>query len=834
MQHPSSVDAYLRHGWKLIPIPPGRKGPVTKGWNQHSALLCSQADLPHGWGIGLAHSYTGTMALDVDDWNRAARELASEGIDLQALYDAPDAVVVDSGRQGHGKLLYAMPMGIPMQSAKLMDRRFNFEKGVEESYNYLDFRCATSEGLTVQDVLPPSIHPDTGQPYRWAGRGHWMRLPTIPHDLMQFWQRRLEASVSLTPSNTDTISDSDVEWDVIRDALKHISPDCSREEWITVGMALHYAGAATNQVEEAAETWNQWSAQSATKYPGARGMATQWRSFNVSKTNKVKLGSLFRMATNAGWVKPMPDVTQMFSETEVKAPVQLTNDLRPPPPELDLSLVPQVIRRRAEEIGKGVGCDPMVPLFAGIAAVCGAVDSRTRLQIKPGFKVPPLLWCMTIGEPADKKSPGSRPMFKVLDMLEHEDRPRYRQALQMFEAEQARYEATRKAFLDAAKDVNALLSGEMPNGYGDAPMEPKPLKIVVQDITSQKLVRHAADMPRGLLCYLDEMHSWAEKIVDPRSGEVRSAWTQSYEGERYEIDRVGAGTITAENFSVSIYGNIQPHVFSNVVGALSKDGLLQRFIPVVLRAGMTRKGKPLPDEMTNIGEYEQMIRTIYGMPAMTYHLSPEAVKLYDEFQDWYETQRADERLLRSGPIFMTAFGKVEGLTGRLALVWHMMSEPFSQQVSAETMRQVIQLVRSYVIPAFRYTYDSDLGGVSGFDQWIADYVIQHADMATITLSEIKRSARRQIEKMSTWSAQEMIIVSMHPLQQAGWVARYDDGSQENRGIAQWAVNPALREMFADHRRAVIEAKQRQMDQIQRNRNSPVPKVHGYEGELKQA
>ena len=43
----------------------------------------------------------------------------------------------------------------------------------------------------------------------------------------------------------------------------------------------------------------------------------------------------------------------------------------------------------------------------------------------------------------------------------------------------------------------------------DLPPAPVPTKIVVQDITSQKLIRHCAERPRGLLCYLDEMHAWA-------------------------------------------------------------------------------------------------------------------------------------------------------------------------------------------------------------------------------------------------------------------------------------------------------------------------------------
>lgn len=57
----------------------------------------------------------------------------------------------------------------------------------------LEFRCGTVDGLTVQDLLPPSIHPDTGLPYRWGGKGNWRQIPEIPAALLIAWQHELVA-----------------------------------------------------------------------------------------------------------------------------------------------------------------------------------------------------------------------------------------------------------------------------------------------------------------------------------------------------------------------------------------------------------------------------------------------------------------------------------------------------------------------------------------------------------------------------------------------------------------------------------------------------------------
>lgn len=811
-QHPASVDAYIRAGWNLVPIPPNTKGPEHKGWNIRENCLKSSTQLPPGWGIGLAHAYSGTMALDIDEWDTAAFMLMMQGIDLVALYNAPDAVIVDSGRQGHGKLLYSMPFGLQLPSKKINhDKRTIYE-----------LRCGTANGLTVQDVLPPSIHPDTKQPYRWAGNGNWTRLPTIPDSILKLWMASIETD---TRQQVDEPVSAD--WNEIRDALKHISPDCSRDEWVTVGMALHFAGNSTGNEHYAMQLWDEWS-QPSDKYPGANAIAGQWGSFRTDKATKVRLGSLFKLARDAGWLGVMPDVATLFNEVKPEEPTLVTAQLRPPPPDLDFDLIPDPLRQTALDIGESVGCDPMVPLFAGIAAISGAIDARTRLELRPGFKVPPILWVMTIGDPADKKTPGSTPLFNILRTLEQEDRPRYKQALQIFEALEARHEADRKAYLDAARDVDTMLSGQMPHGYGDAPKAPTPLRVVVQDVTSQKLVRVAADNPRGVLCYLDEMNSWAQKLTDPRSIESVSTWTTAYESTYYKLDRVGAGEIEVENYAVSMYGNIQPRVFAEHVTKLSQDGLLQRFIPIVLRGNMTRLGRPSRDRQVSLAAYEMLVRSVFGMPAMTYAMSPEAEAKYVEFQQWYHARLKDERLLKSNDVYLQAFGKMEGLAGRLVLVMHMMMNPYSMQVSADTVDRAIQLTRDYIIPAMRYTYNGELVGANSFDQWVTEHIIQYADQPIITLSDIRRNARRQIEKMTKQAQIDSIMSAMYPLEKAGWVARMDDGAREAQGVVQWGINPNLLEQFADHRRNVIAAKQRMMDHVYRDAVKKKPKVYGHE------
>ena len=215
----TGFDPYVRQGWHLAPIPPNTKGPKLPGWNRRENTITDLNQIPPGYGVGLCHAYSGTMALDIDDWDRAVFEFAKYDIDLPALYAAPDAVIIDSGREGHGKLIYAMPFGMSLTSKKLIE---TMPDGTKR--NYIDFRCATASGLTVQDVLPPTVHPVTCKPYQWAGKGDWRNLPLIPQKLLDCWQSLLAKDVERIIMHPGTVNAS---WDEIKQALDHTNPDLS-------------------------------------------------------------------------------------------------------------------------------------------------------------------------------------------------------------------------------------------------------------------------------------------------------------------------------------------------------------------------------------------------------------------------------------------------------------------------------------------------------------------------------------------------------------------------------------------------------------------------------
>jgi KaiC/GvpD/RAD55 family RecA-like ATPase len=184
---------YVRAGLALVPIPRGQKKPVIDNWQIRDNCIRTEtaARKINGGNIGLAHAYSIpiTGALDIDNYEKALTWLAAKGVDLVALLTADDAVQITSDRDNRAKLLYRLPR--MLQTIKLDE-------------DGLEFRCASSRGTTVQDVLPPSIHPDTKRPYQWAGMGDWRSIPDIPPTLLSVWDSLTSRTAAPPPTGQQT------------------------------------------------------------------------------------------------------------------------------------------------------------------------------------------------------------------------------------------------------------------------------------------------------------------------------------------------------------------------------------------------------------------------------------------------------------------------------------------------------------------------------------------------------------------------------------------------------------------------------------------------------
>lgn len=777
---PSSASTYINHGWKLCPIPEGLKGPQQAGWNKVENAL---TEAPTVGGVGLLHAYSGTAALDIDHYELAKTWLAERGVDLDELGGAPNAVAIDSGNPGHGKLIFTLPFPLPSK------------KIIIDGVTALELRCATANGLSVQDVLPPSKHP-SGSTYRWAGRGNWQSLPEIPAQLLTIWGDLLQQDSQRTITIEGTVPAS---LDEMKSALYAIPADCDRKMWIDCGMALAQSGHA-----DALALWNEWSAQGK-KYPGEREIVKQWQSFKPLPTG-INIGTLFHHAALSGWRRPTPNMAELFKPIEVTETVEqaihrIEEHARIP--SCDLTLWPSVLVRRAVEIAKEVGCDPVVPLIAGLLAVSGASNKQSSLIINPSWRVPPTFWAMTIGLPSDKKTPGSKPMFTPLRKLEMEDRDRYQTEMLLWQGKEARHAAEMKHYRDWEASAEASMPNAVPPKVTPLPPQPQPLRLVISDATTQKVVTMSENRPHGFLLYLDEMNRWLTKLGDTRTTDDRGCWIQGYETGPYSMDRMGSGTTIVENMALSLYGNCQPEVFRQNVTNTSSDGILQRFMPIVLNPSLNAQWQDaLPPFLSCEGEYEQLVRKVYSLPKFEYVFEDTAKEYFREkFSQWCLELRESERIINSSMSYQTALGKIEGNCARLILLFHLIENPYCPAISMETTVRACTVFKSFFVPSLRYVFLEVGEQKDPIYRKIFNLVTQWASAKeTVSLSDLRRAVPND---QDSWKNDQRIRVAMDELATVGYVSMFQDHPR----YPVWTINPAVAQLFAEHRKQLIKAKQ---------------------------
>ena len=801
--HPSSFNAYINQGWKLTTIEPRSKVPNTKGWNEKDNHIKQSDEIPPGYGCGLLHAYSGTMALDIDDVKESRSLLKSVGVDLDELLLSDDAVAIDSGKTGRAKLLYAMPKGVALPSKSF---RHRLQDGSETTT--LELRCATKDGKSVQDVLPPSVHPEMLRPYQWGGKGDWALLPTIPRKLLDWWKDIIAQDEvdDTTPRNDN----GEINWSEIMKCLTFIDPNLDYHSWVAVGMGLHDAGVRSGDPVKAYKMFDTWSSMGH-GYQGRDATSAKWKSF--SSERGVTIGTVLQRAHEGGYRSPHIDVSHMFTPIKsdiAKDPFSILEAQRP---KLNLDFIPRALRDRVEEVRIDMGTDPIVSVAAGLAAACGVADIRSELHMGGTWKVPPVLWVMTVGEVGEKKTPASAPFFKIFQKLKEEAIDENKSNLRKWRVKEAKHAVQNKLYLKECltEKTDEELAALCPD---DIPPKPEPFRISVGDITSQKLTRMAAHQPRGLICILDELNGWFKRVTDERSGEDRSSWVTSFECGFYEADRVADGSWNVPRYGVSFYGNVQPKIFAARFDQLKDDGLLQRFIPFIIDPDEAELRDPVDAVLSNGHVWEGVVRRIFAAPPMQYKLTQGAYAAFREFEKFTLRQKKNNYVLNTDDSLMGSFAKNDGMVGRLALVFHLIDTPTAEFVQKETMEMAINFVRYYLRPSVKYLY-GEVGGINGdnYERYMGELLIHICHKSEITSTEIKARSRGQFYKMKIASNDDAKIrciwEAMQKYEALGWVIL----TTETPKRCTWSINPHLKTVFAERKERIRIAKAESQDMI---------------------
>ena len=281
------IDKYVTQGLALIPIPRGQKAPIIADWNLKENVITNtkQTSSLNNINVGLAHAYCTpepTCAIDFDDFVKAKHWFHENHIHIERYIEADNAVHIRSGRPNRMKLLYRLPNVLRTHVIK------------DEEQTILEFRCATRQGLTVQDVLPPSIHPETSQPYTWGGKGSYQNIPMIPEDIHNLWKLKLIALQNNTKPTVSTQPESPKNVATLINALDQISSDCDYESYRNIVWAIKSTGWTV--ADEIALIWS----QKAMDRFNEETFNNLINSYSFDHTNPITVGTIFHLARTGG------------------------------------------------------------------------------------------------------------------------------------------------------------------------------------------------------------------------------------------------------------------------------------------------------------------------------------------------------------------------------------------------------------------------------------------------------------------------------------------------------------------------------------------------------
>jgi hypothetical protein len=304
-----------------------------------------------------------------------------------------------------------------------------------------------------------------------------------------------------------------------------------------------------------------------------------------------------------------------------------------------------------------------LPLLAAAGATMGR---HRQLQLKPGFKVLPVLFGAVVAPPGSAKTPALDAALKPIHTLQNDAYAAYQRHKQALDTQSGSAAgATLRAVLDHLYTTDATIEAIAP--------------ILV---TSP-----------GLLVHHDELVAWVMSCDQYRGGKGadRQHWLAAWMSTPIKVDRKTAETIFVPQPVVSVIGGIQPDVLPrlhNPDGA--RDGFVERVLWTYPETEPARWSTTTVAEATTRGVCD-IFRTLRRPPARgngVVSLDAHAAALWI---DWYDENR---RVIPHCQGLAAGFrSKLPVQVARLALIVHTLGDRHGSlpQLGRSTLEYAIAL-----------------------------------------------------------------------------------------------------------------------------------------------
>jgi replicative DNA helicase len=679
---PTALDAalgYARRGWRVIPIPPGRKHPGIAAWQREGTT--DEQRIRHWWtsapehGVGIVTgAESGIWVLDVDvSGDKAGDDTLAELTDgYGALPDTYEVVTGSGGRH----IYFAWPEGQEIRN----DAGRRLGPG-------LDVR-----GEGGQVLAPPTIHPN-GQPYAVEASAPDHVAPAPGWLLAKLADPEPSAHEGNDRSTDDgwrTVTTGDRPGDDFADQVtwaQLLEPDgwtlghidrSGEQHWVRPGKTARegtsatvgYKGSDVLKVFTSShptlhenETYTKLGYVAATQHGGdhsAAARALREKGYGASVDS---LPNAPRPAVDPD--EPWPDL------------IPLGVDHAPPP--FPLHVFPDWIAQHCAEISDDLQTPVDLPAMLALGALSTIAAGHVRLAVHGRWVENVNTYGVIAMPPSTGKSPAYKAVMGPVLALEaeHGKAIRAQVAANQDVIDSLEGELKRAKQLDSP-DPHRL--ADIRERLFDAEDRPTTIpKLTVGDATPEALAKLMADNGGRMA-----VHSTEGGVFDLMTGRYSDrsnldVYLQGWSGDRLDTARIGREANVAPEAILTMVLTVQP----SVIAALSERpelagrGLTARFmysVPVDTLGHRDLSFRPTTHDAAET-YHEHMLslgRAMIGwLVPSTWQLGPDAAAMYAEWRQDLEHRRRPDGDLRAMAEWT---GKLESTVLRAAallrLAWH--------------------------------------------------------------------------------------------------------------------------------------------------------------------
>lgn len=443
--------------------------------------------------------------------------------------------------------------------------------------------------------------------------------------------------------------------------------------------------------------------------------------------------------------------------------------------------LPPIIDRFARSEARRKGVSLAFAASAAIGVTAAAIGTSMRIQVKKwdtGWTEPASLWLALVANPGRVKTPTISAATKPLQDIDGE----------FYKAWKAQHDLWTERTQANKKRKDGPSAGA----------EPIMRRTAVDDVTLEKQIRIHADNPRGILRTPDELMSFFGSFgAYKASGDGdRTQMLRMFDGGAIVHDRVGPGTIRAEQALMGIVAGTQPEKIAKAVKDLGADGMLQRFL-FVLDDDKARKGVDEAPDTRAGDDYRALLRVLitadYGSPSAV-RMDEAAQELFQETAEAISDLKGLVGMPLAWPGHIEKWGK---FFPRLVLTFHCIDMFASYSLTDPTLpvsKATVERAGNFARFLLRhsmtfYRQYFDLGQDVEESQWFAGYLLTHPEVSSVdhrTLYDARKSLRGDANR-------RLRIRILKDLESVGWLRTAEQGTD---GPARCSVNPTIHVRFA--------------------------------------